>query len=107
MLNNPTLKWYKEVKLYIGYDSCYRNNRNSEYLKKARTNSLQLVEHLGRGKRNYDKTCKLCSQEEEDLEQFLVKYPMLQSKRDGEAMKKWKHLSTTKQTASLLFKNKE
>ena len=25
MLNKPTLKWYKEVKLYIGYDSCYWN----------------------------------------------------------------------------------
>ena len=68
MLNKPTLKWYREVKLYIGYDSCYRNNRNSEYLVKARTNSLQVEEHLGRGKRNYNKTCKLCSQEGEDLE---------------------------------------
>ena len=42
MLNKPTLKWYREVKLYIGYGGCYRNNRNSEYLAKARTNSLQL-----------------------------------------------------------------
>ena len=88
MYNKPTLKWYREVKLHIWYYVCYRNNKNSEYLAKARTNSLQLEEHLGRGKRNYDKTCKLCSQEEEDLEHFLVKCPMLQCKRDGESIKK-------------------
>ena len=60
MLNKPTLQWYSEAKLYIGYGECYRNNRNSEYLAKERTNSFQLEEHFGRGKRNYDKTCKLC-----------------------------------------------
>ena len=36
MLNKPTLQvqWYSEAKLYIGYDNCYRNNRNSECLAK-------------------------------------------------------------------------
>ena len=58
-----SLRWYKEGKPYIGYDGCYRNNKNSEYLAKVRTNTLQLEEHLGRGKNNYDKNGKLCSLE--------------------------------------------
>ena len=85
MLNKPTLQWYSEAKLYIGYDNCYRNNRNSEYLAKARTNSLQLEEQLGRGRRYYDITCKLCGHEEGNLKHFMVKCPRLQSKRDTEA----------------------
>ena len=101
-----TLQWYNEAKRYIGYDECYRNNKNSEYLAKARTNSLQLEEHLGRGRRNYDKTFKLCSLEEEDLEHFLLKCPRLQCKRDKEAIKPWENLDTKKQTAYILFKDK-
>ena len=102
-----SLRWYKEGKPYIGYDGCYRNNKNSEYLAKARTNTLQLEEHLGRGKKNYDKNCKLCSQEEEDLEHFLVKYPKLKSHRNNEIWKQWEKLNTKKQTENLLYKNKE
>ena len=56
MLQKPTLKWYREVKLCIGYDRCYNNSKNSEYLEKPRTSSLQLEEHLDRGKEGYDKT---------------------------------------------------
>ena len=89
ILNKPTLQWYREAKLYIGYGNCYRNNWNSEYLAKARTNSLQLEEQLGRGKRDYDKTCKLYGQEEEDLEHFMVKCPRLQCKKYIEATGPW------------------
>ena len=67
VLNKPTLQYYREAKLYIGYDDCYRNNVNSDYLAKARTNCLQLQEYFGRRNRNLDKTCKLCNQGEENL----------------------------------------
>ena len=106
MISKPSLQWYNEAKLYIGYDECYRNSKNSEYLAKARTNSLQLEEHLGRGKKDYNKTCKLYLQEEENLEHFLIKCPILQSHRNKEAMKPWENLDTKKQTAYLLFKDK-
>ena len=62
MLHKPTLKWYRMGKEKIEYEMCYRNNSCSAYLAKARTNSLQLEEHLGRGLPNYDTTCKLCGQ---------------------------------------------
>ena len=66
-----SLKWYSQGKEKIGYDNCYSNNINSTYLAKARTNSLQLEDHLGRGVPEYDRTCKLCKIEKEDLEHFL------------------------------------
>ena len=72
MMNKSTMKYYREAKPYIGYDDCYRNNVNSDYLAKARTNCLQLQEYLGRRDRNIDKTCKMCNQGEEDLEPFLL-----------------------------------
>ena len=66
MLHKPSLKWYRVEKKNIGYEMCYSNNINSTYLAKARTNSLQLEDHLGRGIPGYDKTYKLCKTEEED-----------------------------------------
>ena len=86
MLHKPSLKWYRIGKKDIGYEMCYRNDINSTYLAKARTNSLQLEDHIGRGIANYDKTCKLCG-EEEDLEHFLVRCPELSRKRNPEVIK--------------------
>ena len=106
-MHKPTLQWYREAKLYTGYDDCYRNNINSDYLAKARTNCLQLEEYFNRRNRNYDKTCKLCNQEEENLEHFLVVCPRLQSKRDPAIMDQWNNLDTRTQTASILFKEKD
>ena len=57
--------------IYIRYSRCYNNSKNSEYLAKARTNALQLEEHLGRGRRGFDNTCRMC-RKEENLENFMV-----------------------------------
>ena len=86
MMHKPSLKWYRIGKKDIGYEMCYRNNISSTYLAKARTNSLQLEEHIGRGIPNYDKTCKLCGEEEEDLEHFLIRCLELEGKRNSEIM---------------------
>ena len=58
MDQKPTLRWYIKGKLKIEYENCYRNNNSSTFLAKARTNSLQLEEHLGRGLPNYDTNCR-------------------------------------------------
>ena len=42
VLHKPTLKWYREGKLKIQYDYCYSNSTNSDFLAKARTNTLHL-----------------------------------------------------------------
>ena len=107
MMHKPSLKWYRIGKKNIGYEMCYRNNISSTYLAKARTNSLQLEDHLGRGIPNYDKTCKLCKTEEEDLEHFLVRCPDLNQKRNLEIMKKVIPMTSEEQTLHILFKCKQ
>ena len=52
--NKSTLKYYAEGKTEIGYEFCYRNNLNSTFLARARTNSLRLEEAKGRGNSYYD-----------------------------------------------------
>merc|ERR1711888_245249 len=67
-----TILYYREGKVKMGYEFCYRNNANSMFFARARLNSLRLEEAMGRGKKFYNKTCKLCKQEEEDLLHFLI-----------------------------------
>ena len=107
MLQKPSLKWYRVGKKNIKYEMCYSNNINSTYLAKARTNSLQLEDHLGRGIPGYDKTCKLCKTEEEDLEHFLVRCPDLDQKRNQEIMKQRIPMTSEEQTLHILFKSKQ
>ena len=76
------MRFYKLGKQRIGYDNCYRNNGPSVFLAKARTNSLQLEEHRGRGIQHYDSTCKLCGEEVEDIVHFLIKCEKLEEKRE-------------------------
>ena len=78
------LKYYKEGKGKMKYEFCYRNNINSMFLARARLNSLRLEEALGRGNAFYNKTCKLCKQEEEDLLHFVIECPCLERKRNYE-----------------------
>ena len=101
-----SLRWYRQGKENIGYERCYSNNINSTYLAKARIKSLQLEDHLGRGVAGYDKTCKLCKLEEEDLEHFLIKCPELEKKRNKEIMKNEQRMTAEKRTIQKLFKEK-
>ena len=56
------------------------------FFARARLNSLRLEEAMGRGKKFYNKTCKLCKQEEEDLLHFLIECPCLERKRNYEIL---------------------
>ena len=99
-----TLKWYLQGKQRIAYENCYRNNGHSAFLAKARTNSLQLEEHLGRGKPHYDKTCKLCGEEEEDIVHFTMKCKRLEKKRENPAINK-DIIDPEERMKDLLFRN--
>ena len=79
--SKTTLKYYREGKNRIGYDHCYRNNVDSMFLARARVNSLGLEEAKGRGIRGYNKRCKLCELEEEDLLHFMMICPNLEKTR--------------------------
>ena len=100
MLHEPTLK------SKIQYDLCYSNSTNSDFLAKARTNTLHLEEYYARRNRDHDKTCKMCGLADEDLEHFLVICPALETKRDREIMGAWQSNDTKKQTVDILFNEK-
>ena len=88
MVNKSTLKYYREGKTKIGYESCYRNNINSLFLARARINSMKLEEAKGRGKTFYNTDCKLCGLGEENLVHFIVECPALEGKRNYELLDK-------------------
>ena len=100
-----SLRWYIQGKQRIAYENCYRNNRHSAFLAKARTNSLQLEDQLGRGKPNYDKTCKLCQDGKEDLDHFMVKCEKLESERDRRIIEDTDK-PIQERTVEILFKSK-
>ena len=55
---------------------------------RARINALKLEEHKGRGIEGYDRTCKLCGEEVEDLVHFVSKCKKLETVRDYEILDK-------------------
>ena len=78
----PTLRYYAQGKTEIGYEFCYRNNLNSTFLARARTNSLKLEEAKGRGNPHHDRTCKLCKEGEENITHFLIDCKELEEERN-------------------------
>ena len=105
MNQKPVLRWYMLGKQSIEYENCYRNNGHSVFLAKARTNSLQLEEHQRRGKLNYNTTCKLCGEEEEDLVHFLIKCNKLEEKGNPKMME-GSQMSAEDKTIQILSRNK-
>ena len=49
---------------------------------RARTNTLKLEEHKGRGIPGYDKTCKLCKKSEENIVHFIIECEKLEKRRN-------------------------
>ena len=64
---------YTKEKERIGYEYCYKNNYNSTLYSRARMNALH-------------SPCKLCKDEEEDLEHFLIKCKALEKERNYEIL---------------------
>ena len=82
MSKKQSLRFYIQEKKEIHYDLCYRNSINSTFYARARINALKLEEQKGRGMENYNKSCKLCGEEDEDLVHFISKCRSLEQKRD-------------------------
>merc|ERR1712179_755110 len=82
MRRKPCLRFYVQEKREIHYDLCYRNNNNSTFYARVRINALKLEEHKGRGVEGYNKKCKLCGEEEEDLVHFISICKKLESVKD-------------------------
>ena len=83
---------------------CYRNSLSSAFYARARINSLKLEEQIGRGKMNYDKKCKLCEKEEEDIVHFTIKCGKLEEKRNYDLINK-ELRDPEERMRALLFRN--
>merc|ERR1712179_291989 len=70
----------------IKYELCYRNSLDSTFYAKARINALKLEEQIGRGKENYDKSCKLFGREDDDMVHFIVKCEKLEEARSKDLL---------------------
>ena len=98
--------FYRMEKKEIGYEQCYRNNSYSIFLAKARINSLQLEEHIGRGIKDYEAKCKLCGKEIEDIVHFIIKCDKLESKRNYNLIDR-NIQNPVERMSELLFKNRK
>ena len=105
--SKTTLKYYREGKTRIGYDNCYRNNVNSMFLARARLNSLGLEEAKGRGILGYNKICKLCELEEEDLLHFTMICPILEKTRSRHKVINKSIRNPMERMVELLFRQDE
>merc|ERR1712179_453678 len=61
-------------------------------------------EQIGRGKMNYDKKCKLCEKEEEDIVHFTIKCGKLEGKRNYDLINK-ELIDPEERMRALLFRN--
>ena len=104
MAEKVSLKFYIQEKDKIKYDYCYRNNTNSLFLARARTNSIKLEEHKGRGIVGYDKTCKMCKEAEENIVHFLMDCGKLEAHRNYDLIDK-DILNPEERMRTLLFRN--
>ena len=105
MIKKSSLRIYVLEKKDIGYEFCYRNNSYSRFLARARTNSLQLEEHKGRGQKEFNSNCKLCGEEKKDMVHFTIKCKKLEKNRDYSTINKDIKGTETKMR-ELLYRNK-
>ena len=109
MKEKKSLYLYREEKTRMSYEECYSNTFKSELLAKARTNSMQLADWYGRGKKGKEDTsCPLCKQPLEDLVHFLIDCKELNNYRNKEIMNTIKKKrSKIDQVKTLLFRLKK
>ena len=82
MAGKVSLKYYIKEKSKVKYEYCYRNSTDSLFLARARTNSIKLEDHKGRGVEGYDRTCKMCKKTEENIVHFLINCEKLEAYRN-------------------------
>ena len=104
MAEKVSLRFYIQEKNKIKYEHCYRNNTNSLFFARARTNSIKLEEHKGRGLAGYDKTCKICKEDIEDVVHFIIDCKKLERIRDYNLINK-DIQNSEERMRSLLFKD--
>ena len=77
--NKTTLKWYRKFKTKISEIKWFRNDEKYKIMERARSNTLKLS---WREKEANDRICKMCNEENEELEHFLLECSKLQEIRN-------------------------
>merc|ERR1711895_404698 len=88
--------------IYMLYHSFY----SSKIFARARMNALQLEKQKGKRYKNYDTTCKLCGEGEEDIIYFTIKCKVLEGKRNDRVINK-NIIDPEERMKDFLFRNKE
>ena len=99
-------KYYVAEKKEIKYETCYTNDYSSKIFARARMNALQLEKQKGKRYKNYDTTCKLCGEGEEDIIHFTIKCKVLEGKRNDKVINK-NIIDPEERMKDFLFRNKE
>ncbi|CAL4068900.1 unnamed protein product, partial [Meganyctiphanes norvegica] len=104
-----SLEMYRKYKTEIKEVRIYDNRISSQWLFRARSNSLKVNQRsyfLKTGHKEEDKICGLCKKEEESLEHFILKCKDLGGKRNKELIKKYKGRNGKETVGLLLFETK-
>ena len=104
--DKSSTEYYRAEKKEIRYETCYTNDYSSKIYAKARMNALQLEKQKGKKYKDYNTTCKLCGEEEEEIIHFTVKCKILEGKRNIRVINK-NIKDPEERMKDFLFRNKE
>ena len=100
---------YRKYKTEIKEVRIYDNRISSQWLFRARSNSLKVNQRAYFFKPGYkeeDKICGLCKKEEESLEHFILKCKNLGGKRNKELIKKIQRTEWKRNSGTLIVRDK-
>ena len=101
MLRKTSLGIYRRKKREIKDEKIYSNNRASELLFRARSNTIDL--NADKRHRGGSVLCDLCENGTEDMRHFILECIRLEDKRDQQIMTKFWRADKNDMLAEMLF----
>ena len=105
LLTKTSLGIYRKKKWEIKDERIYSNNRASELLFRARSNTLDL--NTDKRHRGESEMCDLCERGTEDLRHFMLECCRLEDKRDQQLMIKYWKADKEEMIGDMIFNRKE
>merc|ERR1712240_985564 len=105
LLTKTSLGIYRRKKREIKDERIYSNDRASELLFRARSNTLDL--NTDKRHRGESEMCDLCERGTEDLKHFILECCRLEDKRDQQIMLKYLKADKDEMIGDMLFDRKE
>ena len=105
LLTKTSLGIYRRKKREIKDERIYSNDRASELLFRARSNTLDL--NTDKRHRGESEMCDLCERGTEDLRHFMLECCRLEDKRDQQLMTKYWKADKEEMIGDMIFDRKE